>query len=286
MRGMRRQGEGWVWLLGCLALAFLGGPPAHLQPQRPLRAYVSNEYGASITVIDVASDRVIGTIPVSGRPGEVRPRGMAVSPDGRRIYVALSDFNPQLESNEDKVVAVEVESNKVVAEYRVGSNPERVALSPDGTQLWAANENAARATAFDLRTGKILGEFQTGVEPEGVAVSPDGRFVYVTSETSHTVTVIDTKALKLVKHFLVGHRPRFVVFARDGSKAYVSAEIGGTVSVVDAREQRVVQTISLGLDSRPVEMVLSPDGRRLFVAGGGTSATFCSRPRCTNCKKS
>lgn len=143
------------------------GPIAFVQPAVRYRAYVSNEYGASISVIDVATDTVIGNIVLTRRPGEVRPRGMAVSPDGRTIYVALSDFNPRVETKEDKVVAIDVASNQVVAEYRVGTNPERVALSPDGTQLWAANENAARGTGFDLRTGRVLGEFQTGVEPEG-----------------------------------------------------------------------------------------------------------------------
>ena len=96
------------------------------------RIYVSNEYSADVTVIDPRTNEVIGTIPISGRPGDVRPRGMAVSADGTLIYIAVSDFNPEFETSEDKIVAIDVRTNEVVREFRAGGNPERLALSPDG----------------------------------------------------------------------------------------------------------------------------------------------------------
>ena len=46
------------------------------------------------------------------------------------------------------------------------------------------------------------------------------------------------------------------------------------MTVIDARAHKVIGTINLGLDSRPVELNLSPDGSKLFVAGGGTSAVY------------
>src|SRR5699024_8098986 len=119
---------------------------------------------------------VIDTISVSKKGSNVRPRGTVVSPDGRTIYVGISDFNPRVESDEDKIVAIDVQSNKVVDSFYAGSDPERLAISPDGTQLWASNEDVAQATGYNLETGKVLGTFPTGIEPEGVAVSPDGRW--------------------------------------------------------------------------------------------------------------
>jgi YVTN family beta-propeller protein len=236
--------------------------------------YISNEYDATISVIDTATDEVIRTIAIAGRPGEVRPRGMAVSPDGRLIYVSVSDFLPLLETPEDKITVIDVLSNAVVLEIAAGGNPERVAISPDGTQVWAALEAIAQGGGFDTRTGERLATFRTGVEPEGVAVSPDGRWVYITAETTHSVSVIDRENLTAAGHFVVGNRPREVIFSPDGTRAYVSAEIGGAISVVDVGQHAVVDIISLGLDARPVEMVLSPGGERLYVAGGGTSAVY------------
>ena len=239
------------------------------------RIYVANEYNADITVIDTKTDEVIGTIAISGRPGVVRPRGMAVSPDGKTIYVAVSDFHPEYEVPEDKIVAIDVKTNQVLQEFRAGGNPERISITPDGKQVWASLEAIAQGAGYDLATGTQFINFRVGVEAEGVAVSPDGKWVYITAEATHTTTVFDIAQNKILKHVLVGNRPRSVAFSLDSTKAYVSAEIGGTISVIDVTKNHTqVASINLGLDSRPVELVVDPAGKYLYVAGGGTSAIY------------
>jgi len=259
--------------LAATGLLALGGLAA-AQDDQAYRIYVSNEYGAGITVLDGESYEQINYIDITGRPGEVRPRGMGVSPDGSVIYVAVSDFFPVLETPEDKLVAIDVETGEVTLEISAGGNPERLFVSPDGTQVWAALEAIAQGGGYYTETGEEIATFRTGVEPEGVAVSPDGRYVYLSAEATHTTTIFDIENLETVKHLLVGNRPREVRFSPDGAWAYVSAEIGGTVSVIDTELQEVVDTVSLGLDSRPVEMAVSPAGDRLYVAGGGTNAVY------------
>src|SRR5690606_7572156 len=254
-----------------ISLVLLG---ATAQAEDAYRLYVANEFSADITVIDTATDEVIDTITISGRPGEVRPRGMAVSPDGATIYISVSDFNPVLETPEDKIIAVDVRTNEVIGEFRAGGNPERVAVSPDGTQIWAALEAIAQGAGYDVTTGEQLASFRVGVEAEGVAVSPDGRWVYITAEATHTVTVIDAQELAVVTHVLVGNRPRVVEFSNDGAFAYVTAEIGGTISAIDTSRHKVAETINLGLFSRAVEVAVDPTSSLIYVAGGGTSAVY------------
>ena len=90
------------------------------QQNTAYRVYVSNEYGADVTVLDGATDEVTSTISISGRPGEVRPRGLAVSPDGETVYVSISDFFPERETPEDLITAIDVETNDIVTEIRAG----------------------------------------------------------------------------------------------------------------------------------------------------------------------
>src|SRR5258705_11068290 len=47
--------------------------------------FVSNERSGDVTVIDGATDDVVGTFPVGKRP-----RGIHATPDGRRVFVTLS----------------------------------------------------------------------------------------------------------------------------------------------------------------------------------------------------
>jgi YVTN family beta-propeller protein len=72
---------------------FLGGPVASAGPPRPMgtvlspdgrQLFVSNGRARSVSVIDVATRRLVRTFADVG----ARPWGIAVSPDGRNVYTA------------------------------------------------------------------------------------------------------------------------------------------------------------------------------------------------------
>lgn len=256
-----------------LILAVAGSPAglAGSTPGRPpVRAYVSNEFGGDITVIETGADRIIGRVPV-GPAGTARPRGMALSPDGRMLYAAVTDATyGQNEAGRQWqfIAAIDVAAGKIKTRYRCGSDPERLAVSPDGRRLYCSNEDAAGMSIMDVATGKVIATVRTGIEPEGIGISPDGRWVYVASETSNTVTVIETRHDTSVRNILVPGRPRIAEFAPDGGRVYVTSETAGTLTVLDATRQAAAKTIALGSDSKPVGIAVAPDGRTVYVAGG------------------
>lgn len=225
---------------------------------------VSNEGSATVAVMDATDHRLLARIPVGSRP-----RGIHVSPDGRTLYVALSDDAPTRASDRDAIAAIDLSSGELVRRFPAGTDPEQFAISPDGRRLYASNEDAGLASVTDLKTGELISQHTVGIEPEGVAVSPDGRWIYVTAETSNTVSVIDTRRDEVIASFLVDIRPRAAAFSPDGATAYVTNEISGTVSVIDARRHRVEDVIALEDDrAKPVGVVVSPDGRWVYVANG------------------
>ena len=63
-------------LLATLAIA------AFASPTLAGKAFVSNEKGNSVTVIDTETFEVIETVPVG-----VRPRGIILSPSGHELYI-------------------------------------------------------------------------------------------------------------------------------------------------------------------------------------------------------
>ena len=65
-----------------LCLAF----PASSDSALAFRAYVSNEKGNTVSVIDTDKMEVIATV----KTGQ-RPRGIEVSRDGKFVYVAVGD---------------------------------------------------------------------------------------------------------------------------------------------------------------------------------------------------
>jgi PQQ-dependent catabolism-associated beta-propeller protein len=229
-------------------------------------AYVTNERDGTITVIDTKTDRVYSTIKVGGRL-----RGIRLSPDKSRIWVAIS-YPTNESQGEDKIAELDPDG-KVIAKYEAGTDPENFVLDDKATRLYIANEDAGTASITDVKANRVIASMPVGLEPEGAAMSPDGRWVYITSESSSSVSVIDTQSGQVVKQFLVGARPREAAFTADSARAYITAENGNVVSVVDTRGHNVVKTIELprvqgAAQLKPKGIVVSADGKRVYVATG------------------
>jgi PQQ-dependent catabolism-associated beta-propeller protein len=226
--------------------------------------YVTNERAGSVQLIDTATDKVVTTARIGNRP-----RGMALS--GNRLYVATSWWRDgkRPRTGREAIVALDAGTLKVLRQYTAGgTDPECVAVSPNGQRLYLSNEDAGTASIVDTATGAQRATLVVGTEPEGVTASLDGKWVYVTAETSNVLTVIDAKQERTVANILVDPRPRAVIFTRDAKHAWATAEIGGTVMLIDAQRHRVLKRIKLGATDKPVGLVLSPDEKTLYVATG------------------
>jgi len=143
-----------------------------------------------VTIFDTATNQVVSTVPMT--PQGARPRGVQLTADGKRLYIALSDLAHFTKGPADAVVALDAKTFREVQRFDVCTSPERFVVTRDGSRLYAANEDAGTATVTDIRKNKVISSLIVGIEPEGVALSPDGRWVYVTAETSNTVSVIET----------------------------------------------------------------------------------------------
>ena len=74
-------------------------------------AYVPNEKSGTISVIDTAKDEVVAEI----RAG-TKPRGLAVSADGKRLYVS--------DQPDNALVAIDLDKRTVAGKIELGESPE------------------------------------------------------------------------------------------------------------------------------------------------------------------
>src|SRR5437667_12020397 len=195
---MHRLFVSWVlWVL--LAAATRAEPPSYV-------VFVSNERSGDVTVIDGATDSVVGSFPVGKRP-----RGIHATPNGRRVFVTLSGsprMAPGLDENRapadnraDGLGVIDPAARKLIDRWHVGSDPEQFAISKDGKFAFIANEDDASTSIVDLDSGQSRGKIKVSEEPEGVGVNPGNGEVYVTCEEKGEVFAIDPDQQRVKRRF-------------------------------------------------------------------------------------
>ena len=251
--------------------------------------YVTNEKAGDVSVIDGGTREVVATIPVGKRP-----RGIRVSSDGKTLFVAVSgtpisappqldakgnpifkkgkddddDDDKKADKSADGIAVVDVAAKKVLRKIQVGSDPEQLALSADGTKLFVSNEDVGTASVVDIASGKVEHIIPVSREPEGVTTSPDGKFFYVTCETEGEIFAIDTTHFKVITHFNVGGRPRSADFLPNGSRAFIPSESSGQLHIIDSVNHKLLKTIALPKGSRPMCVKAAADGKKVYFSTG------------------
>ncbi|MBN8821326.1 MULTISPECIES: beta-propeller fold lactonase family protein [unclassified Spirosoma] len=255
-----------------------------------LEQSISSTTTGLVDVYDPISNTILTSIEIGHDPF-----GVAISPDGSRVYVTNSQSN--------NVSVINTTNNTVIATVQVGASPSGICITPDGHWVYVSNResntlsvisastNTVHATipvqkdplgisvspegnriyvassfkgvsVIDVATNQVITTISIGY-PIGVSVSPDGKRVYATSVSESAVKVIDAATNTIMASIPVGDIPYGISVSPDGSRVYVSNELLNTVSVIDALASAVIATIPVGL--RPNGISVSPDGKRVYV---------------------
>ena len=194
-----------------------------------------------------------GTIPIAG----AAPSGLSLSPDGRRLYVALNMTH--------EVAAIDTATSTVVRRIPVGIYPYTTITSVDGSKVYVSNWGGRVPGPGDFTDGlfPVVVDRRTGIPVSG------------------TVSVIDTASAAVVKTIDVGLHPTGMALSPSGDRVYVTNANSDTVSVLDTASDAVVKTLHVGefgpghepvLGSSPNAVTVSPDGRALYVANASQNA--------------
>ena len=130
---------------------------------------------------------------------------------GRRVAASILSLLVAclgvLGSGAAPVSATGSESLSVVTTVGVGSSPNGVAVSPDGSRVYVANYSGNSVSVINTSTNGVV-TVGVGYSPYGgVAVSPDGSRVYVVNYSGSSVGVISTSTNTVVATVSVGSSP-------------------------------------------------------------------------------
>ena len=231
--------------------------------------------------------RQVGSVAIPG----AAPSGLALSADGRTLYVAL---------NLKHAVAVIDTATRHVTEVEVGNYPYTIVLAAG--KVYVSNWGGRRArpgdttygqfpVVLDPRTGipssgtvsvldaanaRVLRHIDVGLHPSALAVSPDGRRLFVANANSDSVSVIDTGAdrvtatlnVRLFRSAPLGSSPNALVVSRDGKTLFVANAANNAVAVLSPDHTRNPVRGFIPTGWYPTAVALSEDGKQLCVASG------------------
>ena len=220
--------------------------------------YVTNSNGNTVSVVNSQTNTIVRTI---GSGQLASPRGIAVSPDGTRVYVASTN-------NSTLAVFDSVSGTSVALPTGFGW-PQSVAINPSGTKVYVSNGTAGAvnvlATATNTRVSNILlpGETATG----GVAVSPNSPRAYAAGYNSGRLYIINTSTDTVDDSVLVGGNPVGVAVSPDGTRLYVTQAATGSMVVIDPTVPAIVTSVT-GVGSSPRAVSVGSGGAPVYVGGG------------------
>lgn len=200
--------------------------------------------------------------------------GIAVAPNGRRLYAA--------ENLTNKVSVVDLATQQVVTKINVGEYPYDCAITSDGRRVYVSNWGSRSLSVIDTATNQVTATIQVGDHPNDIEITRDGRTLYVANANSNTVSVVDTaegKEIEAISTALhpkspAGSTPNAVALSPDERTLYIANADNNDIAVVDVAKRGASEVEGfIPTGWYPTSVRVSKNGRRIFVANGKGTAS-------------
>ena len=248
-------------------------------------AFVINSASASISVIDMATQKEVRRIPTLREPHH-----LMLSPDGRSLLVGdtagnqmmfldpntgevqrrvpVSDpyqfgFSPDgkfLTVNglaRNQVDIYDAASMKLVKRFPVTATPSHLAYAPDSSMVFVSLQDSDKLAAFDLRTMTETWTVPVGKTPAGV-MWLNGK-VLVADMGTDFIAVVDPATGKVLRHVVTGKGAHNLFLSPDRKILWVNNRAGGSTVSLDATTLKPIQTYALS--GGPDDMEFAPNGK-------------------------
>jgi len=248
-------------------------------------AFVMNSGAASISLIDMSTQKELQRIPALREPHH-----WALSPDGKSLVVgdsagnALLLFDPDTGALQRRVTVADpyqlgfspdgkflvvngLARNQVdvydagdfhlVKRFPIRSMPSHLAFSPDSGRVFVTLQGTNRLVAYDLKTMRQLWDVPVGNTPAGV-LWHDGKLLVADMGTDHLVEVDPADGHEL-RRIVTGKGAHNLFLSPDGKVIWVNNRVAGTTMELDASTLIPFRTFHIG--GGPDDLAFAPDGK-------------------------
>jgi YVTN family beta-propeller protein len=250
----RAKRLGVLWLLLAMPLAAASS-----------RIYVANTAGTSVSVIDTAKNKVVQQI-----TGIQVPEGVAVSPDGKRVYI--TQFPEKI------LTVVDRKTGKKIKEVPVSGHAGDITATKDGRWVLVCNaETPGGLDIVDAATLELAKSIPTKTKLHDIVATADSKYAVATSEGAGMIFAFDLQSQTIAwdHKFDMGTNVMAVESNPDGSANRLFIQLGRLPGFVvfDFQKREEVTRITFPSDQPTVipsgspshGIGVSPDGKTLWA---------------------
>ena len=219
---------------------------------------VANMGDNTATLLDIASKRVVATLPTGNGAHEV-----AVSHDGRGAVVRNYGVRG---APGNTLTVIDVPAASVARTIDLGDfkRPHGSAFLPGDSVFVVTSEVSKAIVLVDFRKGGVIGSIPTNHPASHMlAMTADARRIYTSNVADGTVSELDVPGRKFVREFTVAPAVEGIAVTPSGDQVWVGSNQAKTVTIVDPAAGSTVATIAgFGM---PYRLAVTPDSRTVVI---------------------
>jgi len=234
------------------------------------RAYITCEADSTVWTVSTATGELAGKTALSGHPNNI-----AISKDGRRLFVAIVSAPGAVDVIESKTLAN-------VKTIPVKGNAHNVYVTPDGRFVVAGSVVGKNITVIDEQTLEPAWNmaFEEGVRPIAFEAGQDGSTarMFVQLSNLHGFAVVDFKTHREVRRVSLPEEPHRgnahsgapshgIGVSPDGKMLWVNSSVASGVFAYSLPDLRLLGNVATG--STPDWLTFTPDSKLVYVANAG-----------------
>jgi YVTN family beta-propeller protein len=238
--------------------------------------YITNEAESTLDVADAKTLKVTKHIPLTNHPNNV-----AVSKDGKRVYVAIV-------SGAGAVDVIDTATLTRVKSIRTEGGIHNTYVTPDGKFVVAGSIPGKKINVIDQKTEEVVWTLPTseGVRPMAFDTNPDGStkriFVqlsnfngfitvdFATHKLIDTIKLPELPAAEKVTEGLQGAPAHGLAVTPDGKILAVLSKMNTRVYFFSLPDLKMISESKVG--HHPDWLTFTPDGKRVYVANAGSNS--------------
>lgn len=217
------------------------------------RLYLAHLGASSVTVFDIASQRVEATI-----EGIADVHGVLAVPQVGRVFATATGDN--------QLAVIDTRTLQVVARVESGRYPDGLAYDPDDGAIFVSDELGGTVSVIDASTNLRTATIDLGGEVGNTQYDPIGKRIYSAGQGRNELVAIDPAVAQVAGRYgLPGcQQPHGLALDAANRLAFVACEGNAMLLTVDLRTMRVTGQQAVG--KQPDVLAFDEGLHRLYVA--------------------